>query len=96
MLDKISCIWHRSRLSVAHAAKGLTTVPPPCKVPYYDWPDDGLFEKMCFAFLLQAREAAGRRTPTPISGGAWQFRSYKTTPSGGPARVRCGQEGQRT
>src|SRR6202035_4634090 len=27
---------------------------------FYDWRDDGLFEKINFALLLQAREAAGR------------------------------------
>ena len=28
---------------------------------FYDWRDDGLFEKINFALLLQAREVAGRR-----------------------------------
>jgi putative transposase len=27
---------------------------------FYDWRDDGLFEKINFELLLQAREAAGR------------------------------------
>ena len=31
---------------------------------FYDWRDDGLFEKINFALLLQAREAAGRE-PSP-------------------------------
>src|SRR4051812_37099482 len=35
---------------------------------FYDWRDDGLFEKMNFALLLQAREAAGRE-PRPSAGG---------------------------
>jgi len=33
---------------------------------FYDWRDDGLFEKINFALLLQAREAAGRE-PSPSS-----------------------------
>jgi putative transposase len=31
---------------------------------FYDWRDDGLFEKINFELLLQAREAAGRE-PSP-------------------------------
>ena len=34
---------------------------------FYDWRDDGLFEKINFALLLQAREAAGRE-PSPSAG----------------------------
>ena len=34
---------------------------------FYDWRDDGLFEKINFELLLQAREAAGRE-PSPSAG----------------------------
>jgi putative transposase len=34
---------------------------------FYDWRDDGLFEKINFALLLRAREAAGRE-PSPLAG----------------------------
>jgi hypothetical protein len=30
---------------------------------FYDWRDDGLFEKINFALLLEVREAAGRELP---------------------------------
>jgi transposase len=35
-----------------------------------DWRDNGLFEKINFALLLQAREAAGRE-PSPSAGAIW-------------------------
>src|SRR2546429_6953871 len=35
---------------------------------FYDWRDGGLFEKINFALLLQAREAAGREA-SPSAGG---------------------------
>jgi transposase len=34
---------------------------------FYDWRDDGLFEKINFALLLEAREAAGREA-SPSAG----------------------------
>jgi putative transposase len=34
---------------------------------FYDWRDDGLFEKINFALLLRAREATGRE-PRPLAG----------------------------
>jgi hypothetical protein len=48
---------------------------------FYDWRDNGLFEKINFELLLQAREAAGRE-PSPV--GVIDSQSVKTTESGGP------------
>ena len=49
---------------------------------FYDWRDNGLFEKINFALLLQAREAAGREASR--SAGVIDSQSVKTTESGGP------------
>src|SRR4029077_4463603 len=47
---------------------------------FYDWREDGLFEKINFELLRQAREAA-RPYPSP-SGGRLDPQSVKTTESG--------------
>src|SRR3974377_1142315 len=48
---------------------------------FYDWRDDGLFEKINFALLLQAREAAGREA-SPSAGGVGRQQGT-THPRGG-------------
>src|SRR3989441_6362454 len=60
---------------------------------FYDWRDDGLFEKINFALLLQAREAAGREA-SPSAGGI-DRQSGKKTQSGGGRGVGRGQESEK-
>src|SRR5712692_6419519 len=49
---------------------------------FYDWRDHGLFERINFELLVQAREAAGREAS--LSAGVIYCQSVKTTESGGP------------
>src|SRR3979490_2344764 len=49
---------------------------------FYDWRDSGLFERINFELVLQARELAGRE-PAPAREGLPR-QSVKTTESGGP------------
>src|SRR6516225_1418319 len=46
---------------------------------FYDWRDNGLFEEINFALLLQAREAAGREPSS--SAGVFFFHDTATTES---------------
>src|SRR2546423_3948113 len=57
---------------------------------FYDWRDDGLFEKINFALLLEAREAAGREA-SPSAGGV-DSQSGQTTESGGAPGLRGAQK----
>src|SRR5207237_9494132 len=53
---------------------------PTVQCYFYDWRDNGLFEKINFELLRQAGEAAGRE-PSP-SGGVLDSPSAKTTATG--------------
>src|ERR1700722_1300261 len=47
---------------------------------FYDWRDNGLFEKINFALLLQAREAAGREPSPSASDLLVEFAELTNTP----------------
>ena len=79
-------VYRADRLSVADAAEGLSPVTT-VQGYFYDWRDDGLFEKINFALLLQARESAGREASP--SAGVIDSQSVKTTESGGPRGGAC-------
>jgi len=49
---------------------------------FYNWRDNGLFERISFELLLEAREAPGREASP--SAGVIDSQSVKTTESGGP------------
>src|ERR1700747_28757 len=55
---------------------------------FYDWRDDGLFEKINFALLLQARQAAGREASP--SAGVIDSQSVKDTQRGGAGGAHAG------
>src|SRR2546430_5879790 len=55
---------------------------------FYDWRDNGLFEKINFALLLQAREAAGVETGPTAGGGTPERGEMK--PSGVGAGCESG------
>jgi len=59
---------------------------------FYDWRDDGLFEKINFALLLEAREAAGREASP--SAGVNRQSIGQDDRERRAAGLRCGQEDQ--
>src|SRR5258705_8316972 len=60
---------------------------------FYDWRDNGLFEKINFALLLQTREASGRE-PSPSAGGVVSPTGYTTQRGGAPGGFCCRRDEQ--
>jgi transposase len=54
---------------------------------FYDWRDNGLFENINFALLMQAREAAGRE-PSPSAGSSIVNRSRRPRAAGRVVTMR--------
>src|SRR5256885_13471544 len=60
---------------------------------FYDWRDNGLFENINFALLMQAREAAGPE-PGPSAGGGGRRTGEKQPRGGAPRGCGVANEGQ--
>src|SRR5271170_112119 len=65
---RTKCLAPLPRYAVGSASMwGSVLILDTAHKSFYDWRDDGLFEKINFALLLRAREAAGRE-PSPLAG----------------------------